>query len=142
PSRTSTRRARSARFGRHSRGRRDPRGVRRVPARSLRCRHTPVAHASQRAGYAVRRGSGGPLGQVGGRFVRVVAAARVVTAAREISFTADGARLQGTLAVPDGARGVVLFAHGSGSSRHSPRNRYVADVLNDGGLATLLIDLL
>jgi putative phosphoribosyl transferase len=40
------------------------------------------------------------------------------------------------------AKGAVLFAHGSGSSRHSPRNRYVADVLNEGGLATLLIDLL
>ena len=50
--------------------------------------------------------------------------------------------LDGDLRVPAGARGVVLFAHGSGSSRHSPRNRYVAGVLNDGGLATLLMDLL
>jgi len=50
--------------------------------------------------------------------------------------------LQGYLSVPTGATGVVIFAHGSGSSRHSPRNRYVADVLNEGGLATLLIDLL
>jgi putative phosphoribosyl transferase len=46
------------------------------------------------------------------------------------------------LTVPHGAKGVVLFAHGSGSSRHSPRNRYVAGVLNKAGLATLLIDLL
>ena len=46
------------------------------------------------------------------------------------------------LTVPQGARGVVLFAHGSGSSRHSPRNRHVAGVLNESGLATLLIDLL
>src|SRR5262249_22932054 len=50
--------------------------------------------------------------------------------------------LQGNLTVPDGARGVVLFAHGSGSSRHSPRNRFVARSLNDAGFATLLIDLL
>lgn len=50
--------------------------------------------------------------------------------------------LQGDLAVPDGARGLVLFAHGSGSSRLSPRNRFVARVLQDAGLATLLFDLL
>ena len=50
--------------------------------------------------------------------------------------------LNGDLVVPDQAGGVVLFAHGSGSGRHSPRNRLVARVLNDGGLATLLLDLL
>ena len=50
--------------------------------------------------------------------------------------------LEGNLGVPEGATGIVLFAHGSGSSRHSPRNRYVAVVLRDAGLATLLIDLL
>ncbi|HJT77408.1 MAG TPA: hypothetical protein VJ739_09430, partial [Gemmataceae bacterium] len=50
--------------------------------------------------------------------------------------------LEGNLTVPDGARGAVLFAHGSGSSRHSPRNRFVAQTLNDAGLATLLLDLL
>ncbi len=54
----------------------------------------------------------------------------------------DGARLDGDLAIPSNATGVVLFAHGSGSSRHSPRNRQVAQVLQDSGLATLLIDLL
>jgi putative phosphoribosyl transferase len=53
-----------------------------------------------------------------------------------------GADLEGNLTIPDGATGVVLFAHGSGSSRHSPRNRYVAQVLQEAGLATLLIDLL
>ena len=53
-----------------------------------------------------------------------------------------GARLQGDLHVPPGAQGVVLFAHGSGSSRRSPRNRAVASVLREAGLATLLIDLL
>jgi putative phosphoribosyl transferase len=50
--------------------------------------------------------------------------------------------LEGTLAIPADARGVVLFAHGSGSSRHSPRNRFVAEALREGGLATLLVDLL
>jgi putative phosphoribosyl transferase len=50
--------------------------------------------------------------------------------------------LEGNLGVPEGARGIVLFAHGSGSGRHSPRNRYVAGVLRQAGLATLLIDLL
>ncbi|HEX6966662.1 MAG TPA: dienelactone hydrolase family protein [Gemmatimonadaceae bacterium] len=50
--------------------------------------------------------------------------------------------LHGTLGLPDGAQGVILFAHGSGSGRLSPRNNYVAHVLQDVGLATLLIDLL
>ncbi|RKH14252.1 alpha/beta hydrolase [Corallococcus sp. CA053C] len=54
----------------------------------------------------------------------------------------EGVVLEGTRVVPEGAQGVVLFAHGSGSSRHSPRNRYVAAVLQQAGLATLLIDLL
>jgi len=50
--------------------------------------------------------------------------------------------LAGDLTIPPGAAGIVLFAHGSGSSRLSPRNRYVAHVLQSAGLATLLIDLL
>ncbi|HEX6751596.1 MAG TPA: dienelactone hydrolase family protein [Longimicrobium sp.] len=53
-----------------------------------------------------------------------------------------GVALEGNLAVPEGAHGVVLFAHGSGSSRHSSRNRYVAAELRRAGLGTLLIDLL
>ena len=52
------------------------------------------------------------------------------------------ATLDGDLAIPRGATGIVIFAHGSGSSRHSVRNRQVAKHLNDGGLATLLLDLL
>ncbi len=59
-----------------------------------------------------------------------------------VLVNADAVTLEGDLAVPPGASGVVLFAHGSGSSRHSSRNRYVASVLQDAGLATLLIDLL
>jgi putative phosphoribosyl transferase len=50
--------------------------------------------------------------------------------------------LEGNLGIPEGAEGIVLFAHGSGSSRFSPRNRFVAQVLREGGLATLLMDLL
>ena len=50
--------------------------------------------------------------------------------------------LEGSIGMPAGARGVVLFAHGSGSSRHSPRNRFVAERLREAGLGTLLIDLL
>jgi len=50
--------------------------------------------------------------------------------------------IQGDLTLPAHAQGVVIFAHGSGSSRHSPRNKYVAEMLNRGALATLLIDLL
>lgn len=50
--------------------------------------------------------------------------------------------VEGNLALPAAARGIVLFAHGSGSSRFSPRNRYVARMLQEGGLGTLLIDLL
>ncbi len=50
--------------------------------------------------------------------------------------------LEGDLQIPPEAKGLVLFAHGSGSSRHSPRNRFVADLLQKGGVATLLIDLL
>lgn len=50
--------------------------------------------------------------------------------------------LQGDLCIPEKALGVVLFAHGSGSSRFSPRNRYVAGVLQDAGIATFLLDLL
>lgn len=59
-----------------------------------------------------------------------------------ISVTAGSVTLKGNLGVPEGAKGVVVFAHGSGSSRHSPRNRYVAQVLRQRQLATLLIDLL
>lgn len=54
----------------------------------------------------------------------------------------QGVSLEGTLGVPVSARGIVLFAHGSGSSRHSPRNQFVARKLNEAGLATLLLDLL
>lgn len=60
----------------------------------------------------------------------------------EVRVGDEELRLPGTLSVPSGARMVVLFAHGSGSSRLSPRNRYVASVLQEAGLGTLLFDLL
>ncbi|MEU8677565.1 phosphoribosyltransferase [Streptomyces sp. NPDC048560] len=60
----------------------------------------------------------------------------------EVDVTADGLTLAGELALPTDAGAVVAFAHGSGSSRHSPRNRAVADGLNRAGLGTLLFDLL
>ena len=61
---------------------------------------------------------------------------------RGVTVESGAVRMAGTLTVPDGATGVVVFAHGSGSSRHSPRNRFVAGALNQLGLATLLFDLL
>src|SRR5437660_11779611 len=60
----------------------------------------------------------------------------------ELQIQAGRAILSGTLHLPTSAGALVLFAHGSGSSRHSPRNQFVARTLNDAGLATLLFDLL
>ncbi|HEU4513850.1 MAG TPA: phosphoribosyltransferase [Nocardioidaceae bacterium] len=60
----------------------------------------------------------------------------------DVEIPLESATLHGRLTVPAGAQGVVLFAHGSGSSRHSPRNRYVAEVLQRAGIGTLLFDLL
>ncbi|MBK9259908.1 MAG: dienelactone hydrolase family protein [Polyangiaceae bacterium] len=59
-----------------------------------------------------------------------------------VDIEAGSVRLQGDLTIPTGASGLVLFAHGSGSGRHSPRNRFVASELQRAGLATLLFDLL
>jgi putative phosphoribosyl transferase len=61
---------------------------------------------------------------------------------KQVSIPAEGQKLEGELVVPSDASGVVAFAHGSGSSRHSPRNRYVAGELGKARLATLLLDLL
>src|SRR5439155_14360037 len=64
------------------------------------------------------------------------------SAEQAVRIPAEGVMLDADLAVPHRANGLVLFAHGSGSSRHSRRNRYVAGVLQQAGLATLLMDLL
>ncbi len=61
---------------------------------------------------------------------------------KEVVIPAEGRQLAGHLTIPSGARGLVVFAHGSGSGRHSPRNQAVARALNDAGLGTLLFDLL
>jgi pimeloyl-ACP methyl ester carboxylesterase len=60
----------------------------------------------------------------------------------ETRIPAGDADLHGEIDIPDAARGVVVFVHGSGSSRHDPRNRFVAERLRDAGLATVLVDLL
>jgi hypothetical protein len=61
---------------------------------------------------------------------------------RLVQIPTGHVKLEGNLNIPNGTQGIVLFAHGSGSSRHSPRNKYVAQILQDSGIATLLIDLL
>jgi putative phosphoribosyl transferase len=61
---------------------------------------------------------------------------------QQVKIPARGVTLEGNLVLPPSARAVVIFAHGSGSSRHSPRNRFVAGVLQDAGIGTLLFDLL
>src|SRR5690348_2174336 len=61
---------------------------------------------------------------------------------REATIAAGARTIRGTLKLPEGAGAVVVFAHGSGSGRFSPRNQYVAQVLQEAGLGTLLLDLL
>jgi putative phosphoribosyl transferase len=60
----------------------------------------------------------------------------------EVQIRAGSALLSGDLEVPENANGIVLFAHGSGSSRHSPRNQYAARIIREVGVGTLLFDLL
>jgi putative phosphoribosyl transferase len=62
--------------------------------------------------------------------------------ARDVQIRSGKVILQGDLSIPTGAQGVVLFAHGSGSSRHSPRNQFVARTIREAGVGTLLFDLL
>ncbi|HEX3280104.1 MAG TPA: dienelactone hydrolase family protein [Pyrinomonadaceae bacterium] len=69
-------------------------------------------------------------------------AATVAKGDTEVLIDAGSVQLAGELRVPEEATGVVLFAHGSGSSRHSPRNQYVAKVIREAGVGTLLFDLL
>src|SRR6266850_36677 len=61
---------------------------------------------------------------------------------RSVDIPVGKNTIQGDLRIPQNSTAIVVFAHGSGSSRHSPRNKFVADILNQGGLATLLVDLL
>jgi dienelactone hydrolase len=73
---------------------------------------------------------------------KVDAAAEPPLRDEEIRVLAGPVSVARHLTIPENPRGIVVFAHGSGSSRHSPRNRYVAEILNGAGLATLLFDLL
>ncbi|MFV5990953.1 phosphoribosyltransferase family protein [Streptomyces sp. NPDC056231] len=88
---------------------------------------------------AERLSGSGPLGSAAQDAAR---SAAPPVADPDVVVHAGPVRLAGQLAVPEGATGLVVFAHGSGSSRHSPRNRSVSDSLNRVGLATLLFDLL
>ena len=63
-------------------------------------------------------------------------------AGESVRVSVDSTMVEADLSVPDGAKGVVLFAHGTGSNRHSPRNNFVAERLRQDAMATLLIDLL
>jgi putative phosphoribosyl transferase len=67
---------------------------------------------------------------------------RTNTENRYVQMLSTGVRLEGIMSIPHDAKGIVLFVHGSGSSRNSPRNQYVAQTLQEAGLATLLFDLL
>ncbi|HLO33858.1 MAG TPA: alpha/beta fold hydrolase [Anaerolineales bacterium] len=67
---------------------------------------------------------------------------RTNTENRYVEILSTGVHLEGILSIPEDAHGLVVFVHGSGSSRHSPRNQFVAETLQEGGLATLLFDLL
>ena len=67
---------------------------------------------------------------------------KTITENRYVQILSTGVRLEGIVSIPEEARGFVVFVHGSGSSRHSPRNQYVAQTLQEGGMATLLFDLL
>src|SRR5215208_2748556 len=67
---------------------------------------------------------------------------KTITENRYVQILSTGVRLEGIVSIPDDAKGFVVFVHGSGSSRHSPRNQYVAQTLQEGSLATLLFDLL
>jgi putative phosphoribosyl transferase len=72
----------------------------------------------------------------------VQAAHSRVARAHDVHIRSGAVILQGDLSIPAGAQGVVLFAHGSGSSRHSPRNQFVARTIREAGVGTLLFDLL
>lgn len=67
---------------------------------------------------------------------------KTITENRYVQILSTGVRLEGIVSIPEETKGLVVFVHGSGSSRHSPRNQYIAQTLQEGGLATLLFDLL
>jgi hypothetical protein len=92
----------------------------------------------QRKAAAAGRPKMPSYGELGGGRVMVDTSSRD----RIRTITIPPAGLEGTLGLPTAAKGIVLFAHGSGSGRLSPRNNFVAQALRDSGLSTLLFDLL
>ena len=66
---------------------------------------------------------------------------RKIGRAIDVRIESGNVALDGNLSIPSDAHGIVLFAHGSGSSRHSPRNQFVAQIIREAGVATLLFDL-
>ncbi|MFI8369730.1 phosphoribosyltransferase family protein [Streptomyces sp. NPDC085466] len=102
--------------------------------------HTPQGFAA--VGQFYRDFDQTPDAEVVARLDRSRAARGPVVRHTAVRIPGEGPELPGDLALPDGAAGLVLFAHGSGSGRHSPRNRAVAAALNRAGLGTLLFDLL
>src|SRR5207253_377957 len=110
----------------------------RIDATSVRCRPALRHHTRGRA----PREMGARSHARSARDVSLSAMTAIDRDEGLIRVDAGGVKLEGNLLVPDGATGVVLFAHGSGSSRFSSRNRAVAGALRKRGLGTLLIDLL
>ncbi|MDX6348057.1 MAG: putative phosphoribosyl transferase [Streptomyces sp.] len=109
----------------------------RVEADAVVCLHAPASFFAVGEWYR-------DFSQTGDEEVSALlkrAAARAPTTV-ENRYEAGGVRLTGDLTLPDGAEAVVAFSHGTGSSRHSPRNRAVGSALNEAGLGTLLLDLL
>jgi putative phosphoribosyl transferase len=99
-----------------------------------------------RTNWRASRGSENELAKaqamLRGEQMTAATSARTSMRANEIQINAGSVLLNGELKVPDKATGIVSFAHGSGSSRHSPRNQFVARVIRDAGVGTLLFDLL
>jgi putative phosphoribosyl transferase len=94
-------------------------------------------------GEALRRPSSSePRDHSGKRRGDTAVTSEVKTTEREVQIPAGKVAVEGSLSVPEGSAGVVVFAHGTGSGRHSPRNRLVAGVLRNARFATLLMDLL
>jgi putative phosphoribosyl transferase len=85
---------------------------------------------------------GAPAEAKGGRSTMEILRGEKASINNLVSIPVNGVELEGALVVPPAARGIVLFAHGSGSSRHSPRNNFVAETLRAAGIGTLLMDLL
>src|SRR3989449_10992321 len=81
-------------------------------------------------------------GRQKGNAKTIQATRTAIAQAKDVHIRSGAVQLQGDLNISAGARGVVLFAHGSGSSRHSPRNQFVARTIREAGVGTLLFDLL